>query len=79
MDAGKLKGADAIGLRVGKVVNRYKMAKHFELSIGENALSFECKHQAIAAEARLDGIYIIRTSLDQQRMNGADCVRNYGV
>jgi transposase len=77
VEAGKLKGADAIGLRVGKVINRYKMAKHFELAIGEDSLTFERKHEAIAQEAALDGIYIIRTSLDETRMKGADCVRSY--
>ena len=77
VDAGKLKGADAIGLRVGKVVNQYKVAKHFELTIGNNSFTFARKLEAIAAEAALDGIYIIRTSLDAQRMDAANCVRNY--
>nr|WP_082664659.1 IS1634 family transposase [Burkholderia ambifaria] len=77
VDAGKLKGADAIGLRVGKVVNQYKVAKHFELDIGENRFSFARKHEAIAAEAALDGVYIIRTSVDAEHMEAADCVRNY--
>ena len=77
VDAGKLKGADAIGLRVGKVVNQYKVAKHFELAIGDASFSFERKHAAIAAEAALDGLYVIRTSVDAQRMQAADCVRNY--
>ena len=77
VDAGKLSGADAIGLRVGKVVNQYKVAKHFELAIGEASFTFARKHAAIAAEAALDGIYINRTSLDAQRMDAADCVRNY--
>jgi transposase len=77
VDAGKLAGADAIGLRVGKVVNQYKVAKHFALAIGENSFTFERKHEAIAAEAALDGIYIIRTCIDTARMNAADCVRNY--
>jgi transposase len=77
VDAGKLAGADAIGLRVGKVVNQYKVAKHFELAIGDKSLTFARKHEAIAAEAALDGIYIIRTSVDATRMDAADCVRNY--
>jgi len=77
VQAGKLTGADAIGLRVGKVVNQYKVAKHFELAIGANSFAFARKSDAIAAEAALDGIYIIRTSLDAQRMDAADCVRNY--
>lgn len=53
------------------------MAKHFELAIGEQSFSFARKQDAIAAEAALDGIYIIRTSVPQAQMNAADCVRNY--
>jgi transposase len=77
VDAGRLKKADAIGLAAGKVVNQYKVAKHFELAIGDNRFTFERKREAIAAEAALDGIYIIRTSVDATRMDSADCVRNY--
>jgi len=77
VEATKLAGADKIGLRVGKVVNQYKVAKHFELTIGEAAFSFQRKHDSIAAEAALDGIYIIRTSVPSAQMDTADCVRNY--
>jgi len=77
VSAGRLKGADAIGLRVGKVVNQYKVAKHFELRITDASFSFVRKHEAIVAEAALDGIYIIRTSVEATRMEAADCVRNY--
>ena len=77
VEATKLAGADKIGLRVGKVVNQYKVAKHFELTIGEAAFSFQRKHDSIAAEAALDGIYIIRTSVAAAQMDAADCVRNY--
>lgn len=77
VDAGKLLGADAIGLRVGKVVNQYKVAKHLDLAIGHASFTFARKQDAIAAEAALDGIYIIRTCVDAQRMDAADCVRNY--
>lgn len=77
VDAGRLKKADAIGLAAGKVVNQYKVAKHFELAIGDNSFTFERKREAIAAEAALDGIYVIRTSVDAARMDAADCVRNY--
>ena len=77
VDAGKLAGKDAIGLRVGKVVNQYKMAKHFELAIGDITFTFARKTDAIAAEAALDGIYIIRTSVSAAQMDSADCVRNY--
>jgi hypothetical protein len=77
VDAAKLKGADAIGLRVGKVVNQYKVAKHFELTIGDATFSYQRKRDSIAAEAALDGIYLIRTSVEGARMDAADCVRNY--
>lgn len=77
VQAGRLQGADEIGLRVGKVINQYKVAKHFELAITEASFTFTRKHEAIAAEAALDGIYIIRTSVDAQRMGAGDCVRNY--
>jgi transposase len=77
VEAGKLKGADAIGLRVGRVVNQYKVAKHFELSIDAASFTFQRMRQSIAAEAALDGIYIIRTSVAPARMDAADCVRNY--
>ena len=77
VDAGRLEGADEIGLRVGKVVNQYKVAKHFALDIGEHRFTFARKDEAIAAEAALDGVYIIRTSVQAARMDAADCVRNY--
>jgi transposase len=77
VDAGKLTGADEIGVCVGKVVNKYKVAKHFELAIGQHSFTYTRKREAIAAEATLDGIYIIRTSVSQQQMPAADCVRNY--
>jgi transposase len=77
VDAGKLTGRDEIGLRVGKVINQYKVAKHFELAIGEHAFSFARKREGIAAEAALDGIYIIRTSVSAAQMDAPDCVRNY--
>ena len=77
VDAGKLRAREQIGLRVGKVINQYKVAKHFELNIGENALSCVRKHESIAAEAALDGIYIIRTSVPAAQMDAPTCVRNY--
>jgi transposase len=77
VDAGRLKGSNAIALRVGKVIKQYKVARHFELDMGENRFTFVRKHEAIAAEAALDGIYIIRTPVDAARMEAAGCVRNY--
>jgi Transposase DDE domain len=77
VDAGKLAGRDAIGLRVGKVINQYKVAKHFDLTIEDKAFGFARKRAAIATEAALDGVYIIRTSVGAAQMDAADCVRNY--
>lgn len=77
VDAAKLAGEAAIGMRVGKVVNQYKVAKHFELSIGDNTFSFARKLDSIAAEAALDGLYIIRTSVPVVQMDAPQCVRNY--
>ena len=77
VDAGKLAGQDEIGLRVGKVINQYKVAKHFELAIGGAAFTFQRKHERIAAEAALDGLYLIRTSVSAAQMDSAQCVRNY--
>jgi transposase len=77
VDAGKLKGQDAIGVCVGKRINQYKVAKHFELTIRDTELSWERKHDSIAAEAALDGVYIIRTSVSAVQMDAASCVRNY--
>ena len=77
VDAAKLVGKDKIGLQVGKIVNQYKVAKHVALNISEAAFSFERKHESIAAEAVLDGIYIIRTSVSADKMNAPACVRNY--
>jgi hypothetical protein len=75
--AGKLAGKDEIGVRVGKVINQYKVAKHFELTIEDNTFTFARKTDAIAAEAALGGIYIIRTSLSAAQMDAPSCVRNY--
>ena len=77
VDAAKLAGKAAIGVRVGKVVNQYKVAKHFDLAIGDKTFIFVRKSDSIAAEAALDGIYIIRTSLPQEQMDAPQCVRNY--
>ena len=63
VDAARLVGRDKIGLAVGKVVNQYKVAKHFELLITDNAFTFARKAGPIALEAALDGLYIIRTSV----------------
>ena len=75
--AGRLRGEGKIGVRVGKVVNKYKVGKHFLLEIEDQAFRFSRNTPAITAEAALDGIYIIRTSVQAKRMDDADCVRHY--
>ncbi len=77
VDGAKLSGQDKIGVRVGKIINKYKVAKHFELSIGPASLSWQRRQDLIDAEAALDGLYIIRTSVTAQQMDASQCVRNY--
>ena len=75
--AGRLKNAATIGLRVGRVAGRYKMAKHFELQIGEGAFSYARKAAQIAAEAALDGIYVIRTDVPEEKLFADEVVAAY--
>ena len=74
---GRLHGKDDIGVRVGKVVNKYKVAKHFTLDIHDTALGFTIDQEKVAAEASLDGIYVVRTSLSKRRISDDDVVRSY--
>jgi len=64
-------------VRVGKVVNKYKVGKHFKLDIQDDRFGFEIDQEKVLAEAALDGIYVIRTSLSEQRMGADDTVRSY--
>ena len=77
IEKGALVGRDKIGVRVGKVVNKYKVGKHFELGIEESGFTFTRRDQQIAAEAALDGLYVIRTSVPKKQMNSAEAVRSY--
>ena len=77
VDATKLSGQDKIGVRVGKIINKYKVAKHFELSITDASLAWARRQDNIDAEAALDGLYIIRTSVSKAQMDAPTCVRNY--
>jgi transposase len=77
IENGSLAGRDKIGVRVGKVVNKYKVGKHFALTIEENGFEFRRLEKQIAAEAALDGIYVIRTSVPKQQMSSAEAVRSY--
>jgi len=74
---GRLQGQDDIGVRVGRVVNKYKVAKHFDWDIQDDAFSYGVNEERVAAEAALDGIYVIRTSLPSDALDAEDTVRNY--
>ncbi len=69
--------ATEIALKVGKVVGRYKMGKHFEHTIADGKLSWSRRAETIAQEAQLDGIYVIRTSETAEQLSAADTVRGY--
>jgi transposase len=74
---GRLKGAGRIGVRVGKVADKYKVAKHFDLTITDTAFAFKVKDESMAAEAALDGLYVIRTSVAEADMTAGEAVLNY--
>lgn len=74
---GRLRSAAAIGLRAGKVVDTNKMAKHFELDIGDGHFAYRRRSDAIAAEAALDGLYVVRTSVDAERLAAGAVVETY--
>ncbi|MFQ5671408.1 MAG: IS1634 family transposase [Terriglobia bacterium] len=76
-DRNKLKGQATIALRVGKVLGRFKMGKHFCLHITETGFTYQRDEQRIAQEAALDGIYVIRTSVSGQSLGAQDAVRRY--
>lgn len=73
----RLKGRDKIALRVGKVIGKFKVGKHFELSITDESFSYQRKEAAIAQEASLDGIYVIRTSLPREILDTNTAVAAY--
>jgi len=69
--------AAEIGLKVGKVLGRYKMGKHFECKIGEGRFAWSRRAQSIEQEEKLDGIYVLRTSEPVERLSAEDTVRSY--
>jgi hypothetical protein len=75
--AGRLKGKDKIGVRTGKVINRYKVAKHFIPDITDDHLAWRRDQAAIDAEAALDGIYIIRSPLPADTLDAPAAVTAY--
>ena len=77
VEQGRFGGQDKIGVRVGKVINQYKVGKHFILDIRDEGFDFSVDTQKVTEEAALDGIYVIRTSVDTARMSAGDAVRSY--
>jgi hypothetical protein len=72
-----LRGEAEIGLEVGAVLDKHKMGKHYELTITDTSFSYRRKEAAIAAEARLDGVYIIRTNLPEAALTAEQVVGTY--
>ncbi|MBK6350015.1 MAG: transposase [Steroidobacteraceae bacterium] len=77
IDNGSLTGRDKIGVKVGQVLNKYKVGKHFALTIEDSGFQFQRLQPQIAAEAALDGLYVIRTSVPKEQMSSAEAVLNY--
>jgi len=76
-DKRRLQGKDKIGLRVGKLIGKFKMAKHFDTTIEEQSFSYRRKEETIAREAALDGIYVIRTSVSKRVLGTNETVGAY--
>jgi hypothetical protein len=74
---GPLRGRAEIGLRVGRVLNRYKVGKYFRLSITETSFAYERLEERIARDAAVDGLYVIRTSVPEPEMGATETVRAY--
>ncbi|BAY49807.1 transposase IS1634 family protein [Scytonema sp. HK-05] len=72
-----LVGAVLIGLKVGKVLNRYNVGKHFKVNITDNNFSYERNLETIEREAALDGLYVIRTSVQQEILSASETVKAY--
>jgi transposase len=77
VERGRLRGKGDIGIRTGKVINKYKVGKHVKLSIEDEIFDFKVKDDKVRTEALLDGIYVVRTSLNEQQMDAAETVRGY--
>ena len=75
--AGRLKSKDETGLRLGKLLGRFKMGKHFKLDITDTGFSYQRDEQGIRDEAALDGIYVTRTSVAKDKLGSDDVVRSY--
>jgi len=74
---GRPKGKEKIGVRVGRVINKYKMAKHIQLDIEDDSFGYRVLEESVKAEAAMDGLYVIRTSLSEERLSMENAVRRY--
>jgi len=74
---GQLHGRDVIGVRVGKVVDKYKMSKHIVLHITDDSFTFEINQESVKAEAALDGIYVVRSGASAKTLDADQTVRSY--
>ena len=77
VESGTLAGAGKIGIAVGKAIGKYKMGKHFHTTITDTGFTFDRDQAGINAEAELDGIYVLRTSVDADTLNPAAVVESY--
>ncbi|MGH2989920.1 MAG: IS1634 family transposase [Solirubrobacterales bacterium] len=77
VERGTLTGADQIGLAVGPALKRYRVKKHFEIEITDTSFNYARKTEQIAAEAALDGFYVLRTSVDADALPSDEVVRAY--
>ena len=69
--------AGEVGVKAGRIINKFRVAKHFSLDVGDNRLEWERKADSIEREAALDGIYIVRTSEPQSNLSASDAVHAY--
>ena len=77
VSAGKLQGRAEIGVRVGRIINKHKVAKHFTLKVCDRSFTYEVNAEKVQSEAALDGIYVIRTNVEQKVLTADDTVRSY--
>lgn len=77
VESGTLAGADDIGVAVGKIINKHKVGKHFILTITDTAFAYRRDHEKIDTEAHLDGLYVLRTSLNEELLDTPDVIAAY--
>jgi hypothetical protein len=75
--AGRLHGADQIGVKLGKIINKHKVGKHFITTVTDGTFSYRRDDDKINAETALDGIYVIRTGLSDEKLDQVGVIRAY--